>query len=220
MTELSQSERCSSGQNLRKGKPSTLETEGRSWRLGKTPFRLFSVAGQYSTHSCASRQGECRGGANWIDPLSGKLSRVLVGLGVAALLLATSQAGGSTGPATITITARQTRFTFVDDGAEGKGAGDLAIIQQRLFTRRVTPKAIGRSDIVCTLLSKTTSNCSGIYRLPKGTIVTSGEVDSGLLYELAITGGTELYDNARGSLVATMTSLKPRRQLLDFRLTG
>ena len=35
-----------------------------------------------------------------------------------------------------------------------------------------------------------------------------------------IVGGTELYDNARGSLVVTTTSLKPRREVLVFRLTG
>jgi hypothetical protein len=153
--------------------------------------------------------------------LSGKLSQVLVGLGVAALLLATSQAGGSTGPATITITALQTRFRLVDHGAEANGAGDLEIIRQRLFTRRVTPKAIGGADILCTLLSKTTSLCVGSYQLPKGTIVTSGDVvGTRLRYELAITGGTELYDNARGSLVVTTRSPKPRRELLLFRLAG
>jgi hypothetical protein len=144
----------------------------------------------------------------------------LVGLGLAALLLATSQAGGSTGPATITISGLQTRFTLVDHGAEASGAGDLEIIHQRLYTRRMSAKAIGSADILCTLLSKTTSMCSGSYQLPKGMIVTSGDVGSQLRYELAITGGTELYDNARGSLTVTTTSLKPRRELLRFRLTG
>jgi hypothetical protein len=145
---------------------------------------------------------------------------VSVGLGVATLLLASSQAGGSTGRATITITALQTRFARVDRGAEGTGAGDLEIIQQRLFSRRVTPQAIGSANILCTVLSKTTSLCSGSYQLPKGTIVMSGDVGTRQRYELAITGGTELYDDARGSLVVTRTSLRPRRELLLFRLTG
>jgi hypothetical protein len=144
----------------------------------------------------------------------------LVGLGVAALLLASSRAGGSTGPATITIGALQTRFTLVDHGAEATGVGDQEIIHQRLFTRRVTPKAIGRANILCTLVSKTTALCSGTYQLPRGTIVTTGDVGRRLRYELAITGGTELYDNARGSLAVTTSALKPRRELLLFQLTG
>jgi hypothetical protein len=144
----------------------------------------------------------------------------LIGLGVAALLLASSQAGGSIGPATITITDLRTSFTPVDFGPHRASAGDLEIIRQRLY-KHATSRVIGSADILCTLLSKTTSTCNGTYQLPKGTIVTSGVVGATtLLYEMAITGGTELYDNARGSLVVTTTSLKPRREVLVFRLTG
>ena len=35
-----------------------------------------------------------------------------------------------------------------------------------------------------------------------------------------ITGGTGLYDNARGTLTVTAKGLKPRRELLLFRLSG
>jgi hypothetical protein len=144
----------------------------------------------------------------------------LAGLGVVALLLATSQAGGSTGPATITISNRWTRLTRVDVGAHGASAGDLEIIHQILY-RHVTSTVIGSADLLCTLLSRTASMCSGAYQLPKGTLVTAGEVDTTtLLYEVPITGGTGLYDNARGSLVVTTTSLKPRREILVFRLSG
>jgi hypothetical protein len=80
---------------------------------------------------------------------------------------------------------------------------------------------IGSAEILCTMLSKTAGICSGAYQLPKGTIVTTGEVGpTSLRYAVAITGGTELYDNARGSLVVTTTSLRPRREVLIFRLTG
>ena len=56
--------------------------------------------------------------------------------------------------------------------------------------------------------------------LPKGSLVVSGLLSSRLLYELAIVGGTGLYDNARGTLTATVIGLHPRRDLLLFRLTG
>jgi hypothetical protein len=145
---------------------------------------------------------------------------VLVLAALAAALTAVSRAGGSTGPATIRITDRQTGDTRVDEGAHGTSAGDLEIIHQLLFNRRVSSTSIGRADILCTLLTKTRRTCSGTYALPKGTIVTSGEFGTRLLYEAAIVGGTELYDNARGSLVVTTISLKPRRELLVFRLKG
>jgi hypothetical protein len=129
-------------------------------------------------------------------------------------------AGAGTGPAQISITDRQTKHVVVDLGAHGASPGDLEIIRQSLYNRRVTSKAIGTADIVCTTLVAKRRMCTGSYSLPKGTIVTSGSIGNRLLYELAIVGGTELYDNARGSLVVTTTSLNPRREVLVFRLSG
>ncbi|MGH3048611.1 MAG: hypothetical protein ACRDLK_00515, partial [Gaiellaceae bacterium] len=129
-------------------------------------------------------------------------------------------AGAGTGPATIRITDVQTRDVFVDQGTHGRGAGDLEIIHQALYNHRVTSKPLGRADILCTFLTATQRTCGGTYALPKGTIVTSGAIGNRLLYELAIVGGTELYDNARGAVVVTTTSLKPRREVLVFRLAG
>ncbi len=137
-----------------------------------------------------------------------------------AVPVAATAASASTGPATIRITNVQTKLTTVDLGAHGPSPGDLEIIAQSLYNTRVTPSPIGRADILCTLLTTTTRNCTATYVLPKGRIVTSGVIGSRLIYELAITGGTELFDNARGSLVVTTTALNPRRQVLVFRLTG
>jgi hypothetical protein len=129
-------------------------------------------------------------------------------------------AGAGTGPAQISITDLQTKDVVVDEGAKGPGPGDVEIIHQELFNRRVTSRPIGSADVMCTTLVGNHRMCTGSYALPKGTIVTSGAIGNRLLYELAIVGGTELYDNARGSLVVTTTSLKPRREVLVFRLTG
>jgi hypothetical protein len=137
-----------------------------------------------------------------------------------AVLAVPSAGNAATGPATITITNVQTRIKTIDLGARGQGAGDLEIISQALYNRRVTASAIGHADVLCTLISRTRRSCAATYTLPKGRIVTSGVIDTRLIYELAITGGTELYDNARGSLVVTTTALNPRRQLLVFRLAG
>ena len=139
---------------------------------------------------------------------------------VAAVAVCAAGAPGATGPATITITNVQTSFKSVDIGAHGRGAGDLEIIGQSLYNRRVTATPIGHADVVCTLLSPTTRTCSATYTLPRGRIMATGVIGSRLIYELAVIGGTELYDNARGSLVVTTTALSPRRQLLVFRLVG
>jgi hypothetical protein len=125
-----------------------------------------------------------------------------------------------TGPATISITDVQTRDVLVDQAPHGRSAGDQEVIHQALYNRRVSPKPIGQADILCTTLVGGRRMCTGNYALPKGTLVTTGAIGTRLLYELAIVGGTELYDNARGSLVVTTTSLKPRREVLVFRLSG
>ncbi len=137
---------------------------------------------------------------------------------VAAAPVALAAAG--TGPGTISITDKQTKDVVVDEGVKGASPGDVEIIHQALYNRRVTSKPIGQADVVCTTLVGNRRMCSGTYTLPKGTIETSGAIGNRLLYELAIVGGTELYDNARGSLVVTTTSLNPRREVLVFRLTG
>jgi hypothetical protein len=141
-------------------------------------------------------------------------------IAVAAACTAAALTGASTGPATIRITDVQSSYKLVDRGLEGSTVGDVEIIRQLLYNRRVSTKPIGRSEILCTLLTKNTRMCTANYTLPKGTIVTTAATGTRLLYEAAIIGGTELYNNARGALVVTTTSLKPRREVLVFRLAG
>ena len=62
--------------------------------------------------------------------------------------------------------------------------------------------------------------CTGTYILPKGTLVVTGTLQSRLLYEIPIVGGTGLFDNARGTLTVTASHLRPRHEVLVFRLVG
>jgi hypothetical protein len=139
-----------------------------------------------------------------------------------AILAATTVASATaaTGPATIRITNVQKSLIYVDLGHREDGAGNLTIITQSLYNRRISNEPIGHAGILCTLVNSTTWSCVATYVLPRGTIVTSGIIGNRLIYEVAIIGGTELYDNARGSLVVTTTALNPRRQVLLFRLVG
>ncbi len=128
-------------------------------------------------------------------------------------------ARGLSGPGTIRITSREVANTRVDVGNKGLSAGDLDIIRERLFNTRITPKAIGHAELVCTYTIKTSRSCQGTFFLPKGKIVVGGPIYFHQLYELAVIGGTGLYDNVRGSVTVTATSSKPRREVIVFRLT-
>jgi len=129
-------------------------------------------------------------------------------------------AQAATGPSTIRITDVQQRFTRVDQGRTGRGVGDVEIVRLVLYNTRITRKPIGHGDLVCTILPGAARSCTATYTLPKGKLVVGGVIGSRLLYESPVLGGTGLYDNARGYVVVTASSVTPRREILVFRLTG
>jgi hypothetical protein len=129
-------------------------------------------------------------------------------------------AHGSTGPAQIRITDVQTSYVRVYPANAGI-AGAVEMIKQRLYNPAVSQSSIGSASLVCTYLDARARSCTGTYVLPKGSLTVSGVIPSRLLYEIAIVGGTRLFDNARGTLTVTSTDLRPRRrELLVFRLAG
>jgi hypothetical protein len=130
----------------------------------------------------------------------------------------TSSAG--TGPATVRITNREISRVRVDSGRPGRGPGDVEIIRQNLFNKRIKSRPIGHADLICTFVTKGTRSCTGTYFLPRGRLVAGGSIRFPELYELAVLGGTRLYDNARGTLTVIRTTRRPRRDILVFRLTG
>jgi hypothetical protein len=141
----------------------------------------------------------------------------LVGVALAASLLA----GGSPalpGPGTITITSRAVKQQFVDRGLAGRGAGDLLVKRELLYNKGIRAKAIGYADVVCTYTSRYARQCSATYTLPKGKIVVAGAFAYAQFHELAVIGGTGLYDNVRGTLTVTLLRRNPQRDILVFRL--
>jgi hypothetical protein len=121
-------------------------------------------------------------------------------------------------PGTIGVTTRGIGTQFVDRGARGRGPGDLLVSRQLVYNRGITSKAIGHADLVCTFTSSYARQCSGTYTLPRGKIVVAGAVTFRQFYELAVIGGTGLYNNVRGSVTVTMLSRRPTREILLFRL--
>lgn len=125
-----------------------------------------------------------------------------------------------TGPGVIRITDQELRRERVEGGRPGLGLGDVEITRSLLFNRRITPKAIGHAEMVCVHATRTLRSCSGTFALPKGRIVVGGTLVYRQLYQLAVLGGTGLYDNVGGTLTVTLLSERPRREsLLVFRLT-
>jgi len=146
----------------------------------------------------------------------------VIGLG-AGLLLAVPAARTSaetTGPAVIRITNREVSNKRVDVGTAGRGPGDMEIIRQSLFNRRLTRKSIGHAELLCTFVDRQARNCRGTYFLPRGRLVVAGSLRFRMFYELAVVGGTGLYNNARGTLTVTRTGTRPTRDIVLFRLAG
>jgi hypothetical protein len=146
------------------------------------------------------------------------LAGVLFGVVVAAPSHSSSEA--STGPATITINDRQLAVTRLDLGAHGTSPGDVEVVRTTLL-QRGTRVVIGRGELVCTFVDSVRSRlCRGTYVLPKGKLVVGGSILYRQFYDLAVLGGTGLFDNARGTLTVTRTHRMPVRDIVVFRLVG
>src|SRR5262245_28096167 len=74
------------------------------------------------------------------EPMDRRLGSGLAALVGACVALSALPASAATGPATVRITNVQTSLRAIDQGPRGHGAGDLEIIRQSLYNRRVSSK--------------------------------------------------------------------------------
>jgi hypothetical protein len=142
----------------------------------------------------------------------------LAGACVIGALLTAAGAQALPAPGVVQITASRVKHTHVDAGARGRSIGDVDIYTSGLYNKRITPHAIGHTSMVCTSVTLATQSCAATFFLPRGEIVTQGEVGTRLIYALAVTGGTGLYENVHGTLTVTSLQRNPERDLLVFRL--
>jgi hypothetical protein len=149
-----------------------------------------------------------------------KLMMVFAALGFALITGSITHDSSALNPpgGTIRITGRDVQVVLDNRGSSARGTGDVLLIRQLLFNKGITQKAIGHSDLVCTYTGPRSRQCNGTYFLPKGKIVVSGSLRYREFFKLAVVGGTDLYDNVRGSLAGTLLARGPRRELLVFRL--
>jgi hypothetical protein len=150
---------------------------------------------------------------------SSRVFAIAAALALLAALVGWKSSAG-TGPATVRIFDRQFGYTRVDVGRHGLSPGDSEIITTRLFNKRVTRKPIGSGRFICTFINGLNRTCIATITLPRGQLVATGGVRFRQFYNLAVVGGTGLYDNARGTLTVIRTTRNPTREILYFRLTG
>jgi hypothetical protein len=147
-----------------------------------------------------------------------------LGLAVTALAVTLLFPGSSApspalkGPGIIRITSRETRFTRVDVGPPGRTPGDMEISRELLYNTRIRPKPIGHGQLVCTFTGDNFRNCNGTFVLPAGKLTVSGILLYRGLYDLAVTGGTGLYSNVKGTLTMIRIRQSPPGDVLVFRL--
>lgn len=149
---------------------------------------------------------------------------VLLGL-VGGVLLAVPVGWGQQetigpGGGVIPISNREVSYKRVDVGRRGASPGDMEVIRQSLYNRRLTSKSIGHSDLVCIFVDGRSRSCRGTYFLPRGKLVVGGSLRFRQFYELAVLGGTGHYNNARGTLTVTRRATGPTRDIVLFRLVG
>ena len=153
------------------------------------------------------------------------LRTVVIAIGLVASAAFVAAATGkvsaaATGPAQIGVSGQQTGYSRVNIGSRRTSPGDMEIIRLSALQppRHLPPDRAWRARLY--VHHRRSRVCRGTYFLPRGNLVVGGSITYREFYELAVLGGTGLFDNARGSLVATRISRTPRREFLLFRLVG
>jgi hypothetical protein len=119
------------------------------------------------------------------------------------------------GPGVIRLTGKQIARAHLDRGRRGRSAGDQDILRDLLYGHH---QLIGHAELVCTATGSRSSNCGGTFFLPRGKIIVAGPKSFPEFFEVAVIGGTGLYDNVRGTLTITELGGRPMRFLVFFRL--
>lgn len=147
-----------------------------------------------------------------------KGARVLAAAAVAAAATPVLGAHALDQPGTVKLTSTLVRHIHVDGPSKTTHAGDLDFYREQLYNKGISPTAIGHSDFTCVNTGTGSQSCTGTYFLPRGKIMVGGVIASRLFFELAVIGGTGIYDNVRGTVTVTFLGGIPAKEFLLFRL--
>lgn len=139
-----------------------------------------------------------------------------VSLAVAALLVGGSAfaagvatgSSGITAPTELTVIEHATHDKIVDVGKEGDSTGDIFTFHNDLYDETDTTK-VGGDNGMCVRESPRagTWECWWTSILPDGQITAEGPYsDNDSSWTYAVTGGTGLYENVRGSMLETINA--------------
>ena len=130
---------------------------------------------------------------------------------VLLLLLATGAAQSLDGP-------RLVRVFAVTTAEQGEFEETSDVLFVRHYLRGSVGHSVGEGVQQCTVGLGGVSTCLATYVFRRGEIMAQGTRQRRDFYVWAITGGTGIYSNSGGSLIATTLSLTPRRERLLFSL--
>lgn len=118
-----------------------------------------------------------------------------------AVVVATASRPKVTEPVTIAVVERAVSDVVTDTGEAGDSSGDLLTFANPLYDADNAEK-VGRDQGECIRISpeKGTWECRWIAWLPDGAITIEGAFNDTKATTVAITGGTGMYSNARGSM--------------------
>ena len=140
--------------------------------------------------------------------------------GLLLAIPASSGAEASIAPGPIRLTDQEISSKRIDLGVRGRSPGDMHIMRHFLVNRSIRQRALGHVETICTFIVANSRQCRGTYFLPRGKLIVGGSIIYPQFYELAVLGGTGVYDNARGTLTVTRTARDPNRSIVLFRLVG
>ncbi len=143
---------------------------------------------------------------------------LVLGLSLLAVLAVVAPAADSPSVVTVESTTSLGRATIEVNGMPGSVIRrDGYSIRRATLTDRLG-RLVGRSHLICVLAARFERSCWGTYSFPRGHITVAGPIQASS-YTLAITGGTGLYDNARGFGRVTPSGESARHRVF-FQLVG
>jgi hypothetical protein len=118
-----------------------------------------------------------------------------------AVVMATASRPRVTEPMTIAVVERAVSDVVIDVGDEGDSSGDLLTFANPLYDADNAEK-VGRDQGDCIRISpeKGTWECRFVAWLPDGALTVEGAFNDTKPTTFAITGGTGMYGNARGTM--------------------
>ena len=129
-------------------------------------------------------------------------------MGVVAFTLGVASASsGITAPLAITVIEHPDHDKVIDVGKKGDSTGDIFTFHNDLYDETDTD-VVGADSGQCTRMSpkEGTWECWWSITLADGIITAEGPYsDSASSWSYAVTGGTGMYENVRGSMLETMT---------------